>query len=71
MCIYGLTPAVHLKLTQHFYGLYSYIYIYRNPACNAGGRGSTPGRGTKIPHAMEQLSLHITTRESTFCNERP
>ena len=26
---------------------------------NAGGVGSTPGRGTKIPHATEQLSLKV------------
>ena len=29
----------------------------------AGALGSIPGRGTKIPHATEQLSLHVTTTE--------
>ena len=28
------------------------------PPSNAGGAGLSPGRGTKIPHAAEQLSLH-------------
>ena len=31
--------------------------------CNAGDAGLTPGWGTKIPHAMEQLSSNATTRE--------
>ena len=26
---------------------------------NAGGPGSTPGRGTKIPHAVPQLRVHM------------
>ena len=32
--------------------------------CNTGDEGSIPGQGTKIPHALEQLSLHATTRDS-------
>ena len=31
--------------------------------------GSTPGRGTKIPHPVEKLSLQATTRESIHCKE--
>ena len=31
--------------------------------------GSTPGWGTKIPHAAEKLSLQATTRESIHCKE--
>ena len=30
----------------------------------SGDVGSIPGRGTKIPYAMEQLSLHATTTGS-------
>ena len=29
--------------------------VVKNPSCNAGDMGSTPGQGTKIPHAEEQL----------------
>ena len=32
--------------------------------CNAGDVVSIPGRGTKIPHALEQLSV-TTTKEHT------
>ena len=32
--------------------------------------GSVLGEGTKIPHAVEQLSLLTTTREPTCRNER-
>ena len=31
--------------------------VVKNPPSNAGYKGSMPGRGTKIPHAMGQLSL--------------
>ena len=37
---------------------------------NAGDPGSIPGRGTKIPHATEQLSSHATTTELACLNER-
>ena len=37
--------------------------VVKNPLCNAGDAGSTPGPGTKIPCAMEQLSLCATTTE--------
>ena len=32
--------------------------MVKNPPSNAGDVGSTPGKETKIPHAMEQLSLN-------------
>ena len=35
-----------------------------NQPCNAGDRGSTLGQGTEIPHASEQLSPRVTTREA-------
>ena len=37
--------------------------VVKNPPYNAGDAGSIPGQGTKIPHAVEQLSLHATTTE--------
>ena len=38
--------------------------MIKNPLCSAGDAGSIPGQGTKIPHAMEQLSPHATTAEA-------
>ena len=37
--------------------------VVKNPPSNAGDVGSTPDRGTKIPHAEGQLSQHATTTE--------
>ena len=37
--------------------------VVKNPSCNAGDAGSIPGRGTKIPHAVGQLSLCASPRE--------
>ena len=37
--------------------------MVKNLPYNAGDVGSVPGRGTKIPHAAGQLSLHTTTPE--------
>ena len=48
--------------------------MVKNPPCNAGNLGLIPGWGTKIPHAVDQLSPSATTREFVFnserCNER-
>ena len=41
-----------------------------NLLCNTEDAGSILGQGTKIPRAVEQLSLHITTGESMCCNKR-
>ena len=41
--------------------------VIKNPPRNAGDLSSIPVWGTKIPHAVEQLSLHATT-EPTQCN---
>ena len=35
--------------------------VVKNSPSNAGDAGSIPGRGTKIPHATEQLSPCTTT----------
>ena len=45
--------------------------VVKNPPCSAGDACSNPGQGTKTPHAMEQLSLSATTRESVSCNKDP
>ena len=37
--------------------------MVKNPPSNAGDVGSILGRGTKIEHAMGQLSPHATTTE--------
>ena len=37
--------------------------VVKNLPSNAGDAGSIPGRGTKIPHAVGQLSLHTATTE--------
>ena len=37
--------------------------VVKNPPCNTGDMGLTPGQGTKIPHAKEQLSLCTSTEE--------
>ena len=34
--------------------------VVKSPPSNAGVTGSIPGRGTKIPHAVGQLSNAIT-----------
>ena len=44
--------------------------VVKNLPCNAEDVSSTPGQGTKISHAEEQLSLCEATRESVCCNER-
>ena len=38
--------------------------VVKNPPSNAGDKGSIPGWGTKIPHAVGQLILCATTREA-------
>ena len=42
--------------------------VVKNLPCNARDSGSTPGQGTKIPHAMQQLSPSSTTTEPAHHN---
>ena len=44
--------------------------VVRNLPCNAGDLGSIPVQGTKIPHAEQQLSVYIVSREFVCCNKR-
>ena len=48
-----------VKETQHKAGLGGFPGgpVVKNPPCNAGDTGLSPGRGTKVPHAAEQQSL--------------
>ena len=39
--------------------------VVKKPPSNVGNMGLIPGWGTKIPQALGQLSLHVTTTEST------
>ena len=44
--------------------------VVKNPPGNAGDLGSIPGWGTKIPHALKQLSPCATARGSVHHKER-
>ena len=44
--------------------------VVKNWPYNVGDAGSTPGQGTKIPHATGQLSPHATTTELACLNKR-
>ena len=44
--------------------------MVKNPPSNVGDKGSILGRGTKIPHAVGQLSPRVTTTELTLLNKR-
>ena len=41
--------------------------VVKNLPSKAGDMGSIPSRGTKIPHAVGQLSPHASTREPACC----
>ena len=42
--------------------------VVKNMPCNAGDSSSTPDPGTKIPHAVGQLSLCTATTERLSCD---
>ena len=42
--------------------------VVKNLPYNAGDAGSNPGQGTRIPHAMGQLSPRTTTTELVCLN---
>ena len=44
--------------------------MVKNPPYNARDLGLIPGQGTKVPHAMWQLSPRATTAELAHLNER-
>ena len=45
--------------------------MVKNPPSNAGDLGSTPGRETKIPHAVRQLNPCATATELAPQVEKP
>ena len=45
--------------------------VVKNPPCNAEEVGSIPAQGTKIPHAVEQLSQHTAISEAWHHLEGP
>ena len=46
--------------------------VVENPPSNAGDTSSISGQGTKIPHAVGQLSPCMATTEPPgHCNEEP
>ena len=42
--------------------------VVKSPPSNTGDTGLISGQGTKIPHALEQLSQRTTTKEPTRCH---
>ena len=45
--------------------------MVKSPPSNAGDAGSIPSQGTKIPHAMGQLSPHTATTKPKYHSEDP
>ena len=45
--------------------------VVKNLPCNAGGRGSIPGWGPKVPHAVHSLSPRATVRGRPLQQEIP
>ena len=39
--------------------------MVKSPHCSAGNRAPIPGRGTKVPHAAEQISPHTTATRAS------
>ena len=62
---YNIGESVKIKKLRDFPG----DPVVKNLPSNAGGVGSMPGRGTKIPHAAGQLSPCAATTELTCLNE--
>ena len=50
---------MHFKKHRDFLG----GPVIKNPPCNGKDEGLIPGYGTKIPHAVEQLSLPATAKK--------
>ena len=45
--------------------------VVKNLLCNAGDEGSTPDRGTKMPHTTGQLSPRAIVEEPAWRNKDP
>ena len=65
---YLLTHGIKLELIYHlktWSGNFPGGPVVKNPPSNAGDEGLSPGQGTKIPHALGQISQRAATTEST------
>ena len=51
------------RITKIIFEVFPGGPVVKNQPANAGDTGSIPSWGTKIPHAVEQLSLCTTTTE--------
>ena len=60
-----MSPGMQFK-SKCFLGLPWWSRV-ENPPSNARDVGLIPGRGTSIPHALEQLNLNTATREEAPC----
>ena len=70
-------PIVIQNSSSNLAGTFPGGPAVKNPPCNAGNMGSIPGRGTKIPHAVEQTKpkhhnywIGTPQLEFTSLNER-
>ena len=65
---YNINTGFYLKITnnQDFRG----GPVVKNPPSNTGEAGSIPGWGTKVQHAMGQLSPRAATTEPTCSGAR-
>ena len=78
-CLYPLLNLTKASFTLNYSkicsGTYQVVQWLRYCASNAGGAGSIPDQGTKIPRALGQLNSHTTTEterrnsESLHCND--
>ena len=59
-------PKSCLLPKEHGWGGFLNDPVFKNPPCNAGHAGSILGQGTKIPHAIEQLSPYTATAEPVY-----
>jgi len=62
---------VERKKTQDWLRDFLSDPVVKNLISNAGHKGSILSQGTRIPHALGQLSLHTTTTKPTYLNKIP
>ena len=73
ICTYRIHgDSVHRCLHQNCFTLGDFpgSLVVKNPPCNAGDVGSISAWGTKIPHAMGQLSRCVATTEPEHSGAR-
>ena len=62
----GKALSDFFKVKKHGQGHLPGGPVVQNPSSSAGDASSIPGWGTKILHAVRQLSSRVTTRESVL-----